>query len=113
MKKKDLLVILVIVIIAAVLLILVNVINSNKINEIGVVHLGGKVILEFDISEDFVYEFDGEYGHMKLEVKDEKWRIFEEECPTHVCSSMGFVGVDDFLPIVCFPNNISVSTQER
>ncbi len=112
MKKKDLMVILSIAVVAILVFVGVRVFTEEKTNEVGIVYLNNQEVLKFDMNEDYIYEFDGAYGHMKLEVKDEKWRIFEEECPTHICSKMGFVGKDDLVPIVCIPNNITVTTVE-
>ena len=50
---------------------------------------------------------------MKLEVKDGKWRITEEECPNHICSSIGWVSVKDYFPIVCIPNEVIVTLKDN
>lgn len=70
------------------------------------------VLLEFDINDDFTYNFNGSYGHMELEVKDGAWRITNEECPNHICSSIGWVDMDSIFPIICVPNEIYVIIKE-
>ena len=112
MNKKDIVVIISIATISLMLFIGVKLFNMDKQIEYGAVSLNNEVILKFDINVDDIYEFSGAYGDLKLEVKDQKYRIFDEECPNHICSSMGFIGKDDFLPIVCIPNNIMISMME-
>lgn len=112
MKKKDILVMAIILAVAALLyggfqLFL----NSSKKDgrQMGYVYYQNSIILAFDVNRDKIYDFDGSYGHMQLEVEGGKWRITNEECPNHICSSMGWVGVDDLIPIVCVPNEVYVS----
>ena len=79
----------------------------------GYVYYQNEPILKFDINEDFEYYFDGSYGRLYLEVNDQKWRITKEECPNHICSSMGWVGLDSILPITCLPNEVVVFVPEE
>lgn len=109
MKKKDFMVIIVIVVIATALYFGVRLFTSKDTNgEYADVYHGNTVILTFNINENKIYEFDGSYGHMKLEVKDGKWRVFDEDCPNHNCSQMGWVSKNDLIPIICLPNEIVV-----
>ena len=112
MNKKDIVVIISIASISILMFLGFKLLNMNKNIEYGAVYLNDEEILKFDINVDEIYEFTGAYGNLKLEVKDQKYRIFDEECPNHVCSSMGFIGKDDFLPIVCMPNNILIKMLE-
>ncbi len=54
----------------------------------------------------------GSYGTLYLEVKDGKWRVTEEQCPNHICSSIGWVSVDDYFPIICLPNEVVVELRQ-
>ena len=72
-----------------------------------------QVIHTFNVNKDEDYYFNGSYGKMKLEVKDGKWRITEEECPNHICSSIGWVSVKDYFPIVCIPNEVIVTLKDN
>lgn len=74
---------------------------------------GSKIIKEFDPSVDAIYSFEGDYGHMEVHVQDGKWCVTNEECPNHICSSMGWAGVDDLIPITCMPNNVMVYVEEQ
>ncbi len=67
-----------------------------------------EVVLRIDPSVDGEYWFDGSYGKLMVQVKDNQWRVTEEECPNHICSSIGWVSVEDYFPIVCLPNEIAV-----
>lgn len=78
-----------------------------KGNFIEVTH-GDKVIEKLNPNVDGKYPIKGSYGKLIVEVKDGKFRITEEECPNHVCSAMGWVDGDDYLPILCLPNEVMV-----
>lgn len=112
MKKKDILVMAVIAALAVILAVGFNWYNNSKKtdeSQLGHVYYRNSIILAFDINVDKTYDFDGSYGHMQLEVSEGKWRITNEECPNHICSSMGWVGPQDLIPIVCIPNEVYVS----
>lgn len=69
---------------------------------------GSSVVMLLDSSIDGYYELEGDYGIMHVEVKDGSWRVTEEECPNHICSSVGWVNHDEYFPIICIPNNVAV-----
>ncbi|HCY06920.1 MAG TPA: hypothetical protein DHS57_06600 [Erysipelotrichaceae bacterium] len=75
-----------------------------------VVH-NNEVIIEFDPDKDAVYKFTGSYGHMEVEVKDGMWRVTNEECPNHICSGVGWVSKDSYIPIICIPNEVYVAVK--
>ncbi len=108
MKKKDLIVIIVILGMSVALYLWLKLFSGEPEKELGTVTHKNEIVLAFDINKDYMYELDGSYGKLYLEVKDRKWRITNEECPNHICSSMGWIGVDDILPIICLPNEIFV-----
>ncbi len=68
-----------------------------------------KVVKSFNPSVDNIYTLQGDYGQVQVEVKDGKWHVTNEECPNHVCSGMGWMGIDDIFPIYCMPNDIYVA----
>ena len=118
MKKKE---IYIVIIFLAVVLTIAGLIYFNNKNKelgpedyIGYVSYRDQILFEFDIDKDDEYRFNGSYGTLFLEVKDNKWRITREECPNHVCSSMGWVSLENMiLPITCLPNEVIVYVQER
>jgi hypothetical protein len=67
-----------------------------------------EIVLEFDPEVDAVYDIEGDVGGLQVEVKDGKWHVINEQCPNHICASMGWVGPDDLIPITCLPNNIMI-----
>lgn len=109
MKKKEVIIVLIILIITMLAIAIASFFNDSKNEEKnGVVVFKDKVILEFNIYEDAYYDLRGTYGKLHLEVKDGKWRITKEECPNHICSKMGWVDENSFLPIWCLPNEVGV-----
>ena len=67
-----------------------------------------QVISQFDPSVDAVYHVEGDYGGLDVEVKDGKWHVTNEECPNHVCANMGWVDINEIIPITCLPNGITI-----
>jgi hypothetical protein len=67
-----------------------------------------EIVLEFDPEVDAVYDIEGDVGGLQVEVKDGKWHVINEQCPNHICASMGWVGPEDLIPITCLPNNVMI-----
>ncbi|MGL5151459.1 MAG: NusG domain II-containing protein [Clostridium sp.] len=107
MSKKDIKLILVILI-ASVVIFLGYKILKPKGDLVEIVHLK-QVIKTIDVSKNERYEIQGTYGSLIVETKDNKVRITEEECPNHLCSSIGWIDKESYMPIVCLPNYIAVS----
>jgi hypothetical protein len=77
------------------------------------VQRGSNIVMEFDPMVDAVYQVDGDYGGLEIEVKDGKWHVINEHCPNHICANMGWMGTGDALiPITCIPNNIMIFLEE-
>lgn len=108
MKKNEIKMIVIIVAIALLIWMGVSLFNQQKNKDTVKVIYKSQVVLEFNPNKDGEYWFDGSYGKLMVEVKDGKWRVTNEECPNHVCSSIGWVDINDYLPIICLPNEISV-----
>ncbi|MBR3839906.1 MAG: NusG domain II-containing protein [Erysipelotrichales bacterium] len=66
------------------------------------------IIAQIDISVDGIYEFTGDYGKLYLEVRDERYHVFDVECPDHTCEGFGWVGKDSIVTISCLPNSIFI-----
>ncbi len=111
MKKKELIIILIFIVVVVSAMIGYKVYSDNLNKELVQIIHDGKVIYEFDPHVDQVYKFTGSYGHMELEVKDSKWRITNEECPNHICSGIGWVDKDSYMPIICIPNEVYVAVK--
>ncbi|MDI9518737.1 MAG: NusG domain II-containing protein [Erysipelotrichaceae bacterium] len=111
MKKKEIIIISIFVIIMIAFLGAYK-LYTDSLNKIivQVVH-NNEVIIEFDPDKDAVYKFTGSYGHMEVEVKDGMWRVTNEECPNHICSGVGWVSKDSYIPIICIPNEVYVAVK--
>lgn len=108
MNKKDIRLIAVLFGVVLVGFGLLNWFKGQSNTTLGVVKYKEDTILEFDVSKNDTYEFEGAYGTMHLEVKDEKFRVYDVECPNHNCEQMGWIEKDALLPIVCLPNQIQI-----
>jgi len=72
------------------------------------VRLKDEVLMSFDIDIDEIYTLDVELGHLHIEVKDGKYRVFDVDCPDKICEKVGWVKKGDPTLIVCLPNNIVI-----
>ncbi len=111
MKKKDLFVMFGIVIAAVIIYFISQAVVSNNDNsrEMGTVYYRDQIVLSFDVHKDHVYEIDGDYGTLYLEVEDGQWHMTEDtECPNHLCVKQGWAKSGDIIPITCLPNNVFV-----
>lgn len=113
MKKKEIIIIAVFLIVVGIMAFAYKIYSDSLNKETVQVVYKNKVLFEFDPNIDKVYKFDGSYGHMELEVKDGSWRITNEECPNHICSSVGWVNEQSYFPIICIPNEVYVSVKEQ
>ena len=59
-----------------------------------------------------IYEYKGNYGTFHVEVQDGRWHAVDVDCPTQECVHVGWVGVDDYLPIICLPNGFAVVLED-
>lgn len=85
--------------------------SHAAIQLVDVVH-NNETVLRFDPSIDAVYHISGDVGGLDVEVKDGKWHVINEQCPNHICANMGWVGVDDMIPITCIPNDIYILPED-
>lgn len=108
MNKKDMKLIIGCLVVVGICLGIMAFFKGQSNTKEGVVKYNNEIILTFDVSKNDTYEFEGAYGKMHLEVKDEKFRVYDVECPNHNCEQMGWIGKDDLLPIVCLPNEIQI-----
>lgn len=109
LSKKDIKLIAIIIGISLVIWIGYTVMRP-KGPSIEVIH-GNTVVERLEPKVDGRYTIQGSYGELVVEVKDGKFRITDEECPNHVCSAMGWVESDGYLPILCLPNEVMVGME--
>lgn len=109
LSKKDIKLITIIIGISLVIWI-GYMIMRPKGPSIEVVHRN-TVVERLDPKVDGRYTIEGTYGKLVVEVKDSKFRITDEECPNHVCSAMGWVESNGYLPILCLPNEVIVGME--
>lgn len=113
MNKKDIKLILGSLIFVLIGCVIYYYIDKNHQGDIGIVEHKDKVILEFDLNKNDIYEFTGTNGIVHLEVKDGEFHVFDVDCPNHDCEQMGWINKDSLNPIVCLPNEIIIYSQSR
>ncbi len=109
MKKKEIVIVAALAVFSLLALLLYKVMNRTQGSDylVQIIH-GDEVVVEFDPYIDAVYTIQGDYGTLDVEVKDHKWHVTNEQCPNHICASEGWIGVDEWFPIVCMPNGVIV-----
>lgn len=105
-KKREIIILVIIMIIGTILSLWLYFNKSD--NTEASVYRDDKVVLVFDITEDAIYHVEGDYGMLNIEVKDNRYRVFDVDCPNHNCEKVGWVEMGSSTPIVCLPNNIYI-----
>lgn len=113
MNKKDLKLIIGCLIVSIIFYIGYLIVGSQLNGELGIVEYKEEIILEFDLNKDDIYEFEGSYGKMNLEVKEKRFRVIDVECPNHNCEQMGWHDRESISPIVCMPNEVIIYTKQQ
>lgn len=80
---------------------------EKKGSKQAIVYYEDKIVLRIDLDINSKYEVDGYNGKVKLEVKDGKIRVLEENSPIHLCSKQGYIS-KSYETIVCLPNKITI-----
>lgn len=108
MKKKEWIILSVAVIIAIAGILVFKLTKKSEPEVLVDVYHRDKIVESFDPSVDATYTIEGDYGTLDVVVKDGKWEVDNEQCPNHICHGMGWVGVDEYMPITCIPNNVVI-----
>ncbi len=109
MKKKEKRFLLVLcIILAAAILIIRNPWRKKEPDVVVDIRHSNEIVESFDPYVDATYHIQGSYGTLDVEVKDGKWHVTNEQCPNHICASVGWVGVGEDIPIVCMPNEVII-----
>jgi len=113
MKKKEIWILIAVAVIAAAAIFGVKAWQASQKPKtlVDITH-DSKVVQTFDPSVDAVYHIQGDYGTLDVEVKDGKWHVTNEECPNHICASMGWASADDTFPIICVPNGVIIMVED-
>jgi hypothetical protein len=81
--------------------------SSNISNPVVVIQHNNKIIGEYPLNVDRKVSFNGSLGKMKIEIKNNKVRMIESNCPLHLCMKEGWVDKPS-QPIICIPNKVIV-----
>lgn len=110
MTKADKILIVCLMVIS--IFLVVPILGGYEASESAVVTVKQKEVLRIDLSKDDLYQVEGVLGPVKIEVKDRKVRVTQENSPHHVCSKQGFVSSAN-TPIVCLPNETVVQIESN
>ena len=114
----DIIITVFIIILSLILSVFFYFIPANSGDTVGV-YVMGKLEYQLSLNEDTTLTLHkGEYnnemhtfphllGDLTIEIKDEKVRILENECPNKICVNQGWVSIAN-IPITCAPNNVVI-----
>ncbi len=107
-NKKETIALLLIFTVLALSFVFVKYINKDNAENVTKIQVRYKdeVIKVIDLDVDATYEIEVELGHMHIEVKDSKYRVYDVDCPDKICEKVGWVNKGSETLIVCLPNNI-------
>ena len=110
MKKNDLILICSVLMIAFIGIIILFFISDNT-SETAVITIDGKEYKRLPLDENTTITIETEHGSNTLVINDGKVYISEASCPDKVCIKSGHAS--ELKPIVCFPNGVVVSIEEK
>lgn len=110
MRKADKILIVCLMILSLVLI--VPLLNYAPQSNQAVVSVEDKEVLRIDLNKDDTYSVKGKQGKVKIQVKDGKIRVSQENSAHHLCSKQGYVS-DANTPIVCLPNATVVKIEKQ
>lgn len=105
MNKSDLKLILILLTISLLILLIFKISQKESTNFM--VYYENDLILKENLNIDKIYEVNGYNGIVKIEVKNGKIRVIEENSPLHLCSKQGYISAT-FESIICLPNKIII-----
>ena len=103
-KKWELVAIAAVVIVCAAAFLFTR--STGQKGNIAVVTYNGTVVEEINLSKDGIYHIDGDLP-VTLEVKDNKIRFINPQCPDHICAGFGWIG-EEYEYAICMPARVSV-----
>jgi hypothetical protein len=102
MKASD------VILIVSILTVSLFFLHSTSIsNPVVIIQHNNKVIGEYPLNVDKKVYFNGSLGKMGIEIKNNKVRMIESNCPLHLCMKEGWVDKPS-QPIICVPNKVVV-----
>lgn len=105
MNKNDKILIITIFSIS-VMMITISIICKQEGGQALIYH-NHQVVQTVDLNIDHIYQVEGDLGIVKVEVKDQKIRVIEENSPYHLCSKQGYISSSNET-IICMPNRIMI-----
>lgn len=105
MNKNDKIFIIIVLVITSMLFFVF--ILFKKEGTQALIYHGNQVVQTIDLNIDHIYPIEGDLGIVKVEVKDKKIRVIEENSPYHLCSKQGYISSSNET-IICMPNRIMI-----
>lgn len=108
MNKNDQYLIISVTLLSILGIILFSLFSEN--GKTAVVYYQNEKIKTINLTEDAVYEIEGENGIVTLEVKNKAIRVKQENSPLHICSKQGYIKKSTE-SIICLPNKVVIQIE--
>jgi len=105
-KKIDILIISLLFISAIALYFGFNLYYKNNSSAVAEISIKGEISEIIPLNEEKLFSINS-IQNIKFEIKENKIRFIESDCPDKVCIHTGFIGTIG-QTAVCLPNNVSI-----
>lgn len=69
------------------------------------IEVEGKAEYKYPLDSDRVVRVEGPHGHLTVQIREGKVRVFDASCPNKLCERQGWIAAG---AIICLPGRISV-----
>jgi hypothetical protein len=73
-----------------------------------IIEVNGKKAYQLSIGEDRIVDVRGAQGITRVEIKDQRVRVVDSECPQKICVRQGWIRQG---AIICLPNRVVVTIE--
>lgn len=114
LNRYDIIASIIIVVISLISIILLFVNQAKNSHKIAQIYYKSELVHTLDLNkkETQIYEFEATNGLVKIEAKEGKVRVIQENSPRNLCSIQGWSD-STLRPIVCLPNDLYIKIEDN
>ncbi len=105
-KKADIIIIIALLLSAITLYVSYEFLNGNSGSVKAEILINGEIKKTVSLDENKIFSLD-ELPNVKFEIKNNKIRFLDSDCPDKICINTGFIGTAG-QTAVCLPNSASI-----
>lgn len=113
LNSYDIIASIIIVLLSIISIIVLFVNQANNSHKVAQIYYKSELVHTLDLNkkERQVYKVEATNGLVKIEAKDGKVRVVQENSPRNLCSIQGWSD-SSLRPIVCLPNNLYIKIED-